>query len=144
MQFIIFTSGCYSWVYGRRHSVKANAIFSLNSRCDPFVFSTVCFLIEKLSLSKMPFKNDPVISKFILESWYCALKRLCFLQLLSFTSLMLWRCVSAGWQWLIDDTIKTLHPGVKDSTVVRFIKWVSQHGSRSLPNFLFTCKLNTS
>uniref|UniRef100_A0A672ZPE7 Tubulin-specific chaperone D n=1 Tax=Sphaeramia orbicularis TaxID=375764 RepID=A0A672ZPE7_9TELE len=36
----------------------------------------VCGLIEKLSLSKLPFKNDPVIT---------------------------------GWQWLIDDTIKTLH-----------------------------------
>uniref|UniRef100_A0A8C2ZQL7 Tubulin-specific chaperone D n=1 Tax=Cyclopterus lumpus TaxID=8103 RepID=A0A8C2ZQL7_CYCLU len=34
----------------------------------------MCCLIEKLSLSKMPFKNDPVIS---------------------------------GWQWLIDDTIKS-------------------------------------
>lgn len=28
-----------------------------------FIFSAVCGLIEKLSLSKMPFKNDPVISK---------------------------------------------------------------------------------
>ncbi|XP_061830382.1 tubulin-specific chaperone D-like [Nerophis lumbriciformis] len=36
----------------------------------------MCGLIEKLSLSKMPFKTDPVIT---------------------------------GWQWLIDDTIKTLH-----------------------------------
>uniref|UniRef100_A0A4W6FZD4 Tubulin-specific chaperone D n=1 Tax=Lates calcarifer TaxID=8187 RepID=A0A4W6FZD4_LATCA len=36
----------------------------------------MCGLIEKLSLSKMPFKNDPVIT---------------------------------GWQWLIDDTIKSLH-----------------------------------
>ncbi|KAM7387217.1 hypothetical protein PAMA_009704 [Pampus argenteus] len=36
----------------------------------------MCVLIEKLSLSKMPFKNDPVIT---------------------------------GWQWLIDDTIKSLH-----------------------------------
>uniref|UniRef100_A0A7N8WQW6 Tubulin-specific chaperone D n=1 Tax=Mastacembelus armatus TaxID=205130 RepID=A0A7N8WQW6_9TELE len=44
----------------------------------------MCGLIEKLSLSKMPFKNEPVI---------------------------------AGWQWLIDDTIKTLHlisSGAKD------------------------------
>uniref|UniRef100_A0A8C4NV42 Tubulin-specific chaperone D n=1 Tax=Dicentrarchus labrax TaxID=13489 RepID=A0A8C4NV42_DICLA len=51
-------------------------------------FSTVCSIIEKLSLSKMPFKNDPVIT---------------------------------GWQWLIDDTIKTLHlvsSGVKDVAVV--------------------------
>uniref|UniRef100_A0AAX7UAJ5 Tubulin-specific chaperone D n=1 Tax=Astatotilapia calliptera TaxID=8154 RepID=A0AAX7UAJ5_ASTCA len=36
----------------------------------------ICSLIEKLSLSKMPFKNDPIIT---------------------------------GWQWIIDDTIKTLH-----------------------------------
>ncbi|CAL9693227.1 unnamed protein product [Knipowitschia caucasica] len=36
----------------------------------------MCHLIEKLSLSKMPFKEDPVIG---------------------------------GWQWLIDDTIKSLH-----------------------------------
>uniref|UniRef100_A0A4W6G040 Tubulin-specific chaperone D n=1 Tax=Lates calcarifer TaxID=8187 RepID=A0A4W6G040_LATCA len=44
----------------------------------------MCGLIEKLSLSKMPFKNDPVIT---------------------------------GWQWLIDDTIKSLHlvsSGAKD------------------------------
>uniref|UniRef100_A0A671Z020 Tubulin-specific chaperone D n=1 Tax=Sparus aurata TaxID=8175 RepID=A0A671Z020_SPAAU len=48
----------------------------------------VCSLIEKLSLSKMPFKGDPVI---------------------------------AGWQELIDDTIKTLHlfsSGLKDSIMV--------------------------
>ncbi|KAM3864487.1 tubulin-specific chaperone D [Diretmus argenteus] len=45
----------------------------------------MCTLIEKMSLSKMPFKDDPVI---------------------------------AGWQWLIDDTLKSLHlmsSGVKDS-----------------------------
>lgn len=45
----------------------------------------MCGLIEKLSLSQMPFKNDPVIT---------------------------------GWQWLLDDTIKTLHlvsSGVKDA-----------------------------
>uniref|UniRef100_A0A8C5E7Q7 Tubulin-specific chaperone D n=1 Tax=Gouania willdenowi TaxID=441366 RepID=A0A8C5E7Q7_GOUWI len=36
----------------------------------------ICGLIEKLSLSKMPFKNDPVIS---------------------------------GWQWILDNTIETLH-----------------------------------
>ncbi|KAM9392345.1 tubulin-specific chaperone D isoform 2-T2 [Pholidichthys leucotaenia] len=38
--------------------------------------ASVCSLIEKLSLSKMPFKDDPIIT---------------------------------GWQWIIDDTIKTLH-----------------------------------
>lgn len=36
----------------------------------------VCTLIEKMSLSKMPFKDDPVIT---------------------------------GWQWLIDDSLKSLH-----------------------------------
>ncbi|CAB1350258.1 unnamed protein product [Coregonus sp. 'balchen'] len=44
----------------------------------------VCSLIEKMSLSKMPFKDDPVIT---------------------------------GWQWLIDDTLKSLHlisPGPRD------------------------------
>ncbi|XP_040046893.2 tubulin-specific chaperone D [Gasterosteus aculeatus] len=41
----------------------------------------MCCLIEKLSLSKLPFKNDPVIS---------------------------------GWQWLIDDTIKS---GMKDGNM---------------------------
>uniref|UniRef100_A0A4W6G025 Tubulin-specific chaperone D n=1 Tax=Lates calcarifer TaxID=8187 RepID=A0A4W6G025_LATCA len=48
----------------------------------------MCGLIEKLSLSKMPFKNDPVIT---------------------------------GWQWLIDDTIKSLHlvsSGAKDGIMV--------------------------
>ncbi|XP_071029640.1 tubulin-specific chaperone D-like [Oncorhynchus clarkii lewisi] len=44
----------------------------------------VCSLIENMSLSKMPFKDDPVIT---------------------------------GWQWLIDDTLKSLHlisPGPRD------------------------------
>uniref|UniRef100_A0A667WI41 Tubulin-specific chaperone D n=1 Tax=Myripristis murdjan TaxID=586833 RepID=A0A667WI41_9TELE len=44
----------------------------------------MCSLIEKMSLSKMPFKDDPVIT---------------------------------GWQWLIDDTLKSLHlmsTGVRD------------------------------
>ncbi|KAM6904829.1 LOW QUALITY PROTEIN: tubulin-specific chaperone D [Xenentodon cancila] len=47
----------------------------------------ICSLIQKLSLSKMPFKSDPVIS---------------------------------GWQWVIDDTIQTLHlfsSGAKDDIV---------------------------
>ncbi|XP_059204389.1 tubulin-specific chaperone D isoform X2 [Centropristis striata] len=55
----------------------------------------VCGLIEKLSLSKMPFKNDPVIT---------------------------------GWQWLIDDTIKTLHlvsSGVKDAIAVAVVSALS-------------------
>ncbi|XP_029293698.1 tubulin-specific chaperone D isoform X2 [Cottoperca gobio] len=56
---------------------------------------SMCCLIEKLSLSKMPFKNDPVI---------------------------------AGWQWLIDDTVKSLHllsSGVKDSVVVAVVSALS-------------------
>lgn len=51
----------------------------------------VCSLIEKLSLSKMPFKDEPVI---------------------------------AGWQWLIDDSLKNLHlfssgvrRGIQDAAV---------------------------
>ncbi|XP_045891723.1 tubulin-specific chaperone D [Micropterus dolomieu] len=55
----------------------------------------ICSLIEKLSLSKMPFKNDPVIT---------------------------------GWQWLIDDTIKTLHlisSGVKDAVMVSVVSALS-------------------
>uniref|UniRef100_A0A671Z033 Tubulin-specific chaperone D n=1 Tax=Sparus aurata TaxID=8175 RepID=A0A671Z033_SPAAU len=44
--------------------------------CGELMRPAMCSLIEKLSLSKMPFKGDPVI---------------------------------AGWQELIDDTIKTLH-----------------------------------
>ncbi|XP_054462818.1 tubulin-specific chaperone D [Anoplopoma fimbria] len=49
----------------------------------------MCCLIEKLSLSKMPFKNDPVIS---------------------------------GWQWLIDDTIKS---GAKDCVMVGVVSALS-------------------
>ncbi|XP_068433983.1 tubulin-specific chaperone D isoform X2 [Clinocottus analis] len=49
----------------------------------------MCSLIEKLSLSKMPFKNDPAIS---------------------------------GWQWLIDDTIKS---GVKDGNMVVVVSALS-------------------
>ncbi|KAM3598938.1 uncharacterized protein V6R79_024426 [Siganus canaliculatus] len=55
----------------------------------------VCSLIEKLSLSKMPFKNDPVIT---------------------------------GWQWIIDDTIKTLHlisSGVKDNIMSAVVSALS-------------------
>ncbi|XP_034045626.1 tubulin-specific chaperone D [Thalassophryne amazonica] len=55
----------------------------------------VCGLIEKLSLSKMPFKDDPVI---------------------------------AAWQWLIDDTLKTLHlvsVRVKDDIMVAAISALS-------------------
>ncbi|XP_061567171.1 tubulin-specific chaperone D [Cololabis saira] len=47
----------------------------------------ICSVIQKLSLSKMPLKSDPVIS---------------------------------GWQWIIDDTIQTLHlfaTGAKDIIV---------------------------
>ncbi|GAA6218208.1 tubulin-specific chaperone D [Lates japonicus] len=55
----------------------------------------MCGLIEKLSLSKMPFKNDPVIT---------------------------------GWQWLIDDTIKSLHlvsSGAKDGIMVAVVSALS-------------------
>ncbi|XP_026207932.1 tubulin-specific chaperone D [Anabas testudineus] len=55
----------------------------------------VCGLIEKLSLSKMPFKNDSVIT---------------------------------GWQWLIDDTIKTLYlisSGAKDSMMFAVVSALS-------------------
>eukprot|EP00064_Thunnus_orientalis_P012161 superscaffoldBa00001828_g12195 len=51
----------------------------------------MCGLIERLSLSKMPFKDDPVIT---------------------------------GWQWLIDDTIKSLHlfsSGAKDGIMVAVV-----------------------
>ncbi|XP_078140613.1 tubulin-specific chaperone D [Centroberyx gerrardi] len=51
----------------------------------------MCTLIEKMSVSKMPFKDDPIIT---------------------------------GWQWLIDDSLKTLHlmssgvrDGIKDAAV---------------------------
>lgn len=36
------------------------------SKLQLFFVLTVCALIEKLSFSKMPFKNDPVISKLII------------------------------------------------------------------------------
>ncbi|XP_069005084.1 tubulin-specific chaperone D [Embiotoca jacksoni] len=55
----------------------------------------VCGLIEKLSLSKMPFKNGPVIT---------------------------------GWQWVIDDTIKSLHlvsSGVRDAIVAAVVSALS-------------------
>lgn len=55
----------------------------------------MCTLIEKLSLSKMPFKNDSIIT---------------------------------GWQWLIDDTIQSLHlvsSGMKDSVMVAVIAALS-------------------
>ncbi|XP_017280923.1 tubulin-specific chaperone D [Kryptolebias marmoratus] len=57
----------------------------------PAIFS----LIEKLSLSKMPFKNDPIIS---------------------------------GWQWVIDDTIQTLHlisSGAKDGIIAAVVSALS-------------------
>ncbi|XP_031592420.1 tubulin-specific chaperone D isoform X1 [Oreochromis aureus] len=55
----------------------------------------ICSLIEKLSLSKMPFKNDPIIT---------------------------------GWQWIIDDTIKTLHlvsSGAKDGILAALVSALS-------------------
>lgn len=39
-----------------------------------FLFFSVCGLIEKLSLSKMPFEDDPVISESIKPLYICILK----------------------------------------------------------------------
>ncbi|NXJ05114.1 TBCD protein, partial [Odontophorus gujanensis] len=55
-------------------SKTANCLFYYLSGCQ-FCFLTVCTLIEKLSLSKMPFKGDPIIE---------------------------------GWQWLINDSLRSL------------------------------------
>ncbi|KAM4531066.1 tubulin-specific chaperone D [Odontesthes bonariensis] len=55
----------------------------------------ICSLVEKLSLSKMPFKNDPIIT---------------------------------GWQWVIDDTIQTLHlftTGGRDDMIVAVVSALS-------------------
>ncbi|KAK5609857.1 hypothetical protein CRENBAI_016604 [Crenichthys baileyi] len=55
----------------------------------------ICSLIEKLSLSKMPFKDDPIIT---------------------------------GWQWLIDDTIKSLplfSSGLKMNIIVAVVTALS-------------------
>lgn len=63
--------------------------------CGELMRPAMCSLIEKLSLSKMPFKGDPVI---------------------------------AGWQELIDDTIKTLHlfsSGLKDSIMAAVVSALS-------------------
>lgn len=40
--------------------VAANCLLDYLSGCQIY-FLTVCTLIEKLSLSKMPFKGDPII-----------------------------------------------------------------------------------
>lgn len=78
---------------------------------------TVCTLIEKLSLSKMPFKDDPVVGR---ETQSVTNK--VSVVALSFQAIsMSLFCFAAGWQWLIDDTIKSLHliySGVKDSVLV--------------------------
>lgn len=42
-----------------------------------FLFFSVCGLIEKLSLSKMPFEDDPVISESIKPLYICSFKNLC-------------------------------------------------------------------
>ncbi|KAM9745954.1 tubulin-specific chaperone D isoform 2-T2 [Menidia menidia] len=55
----------------------------------------ICSLVENLSKSRMPFKNDPVIT---------------------------------GWQWVIDDTIQTLHlftTGGKDDITVAVVSALS-------------------
>uniref|UniRef100_A0A669PXK4 Tubulin-specific chaperone D n=1 Tax=Phasianus colchicus TaxID=9054 RepID=A0A669PXK4_PHACC len=46
-----------------RYKLAANCIFYYLSGCQIY-FLTVCTLIEKLSLSKMPFKGDPIIVIF--------------------------------------------------------------------------------
>lgn len=86
----------------------------VSSTCD----FAVCLLIEKLSLSKMPFKNDPVVGEFPGRHRVFLLLSGCRLLLSNVWSL----CLSAGWQSLIDDTIKNLHQvggAVKDSVIVR-------------------------
>lgn len=131
--------------------------------CVFLFFSTVCSLIEKLSLSKMPFKNDPVISKLIIFK--------CYYQGFHFTKchishLMSWHCVSADWQWLIDDTIKSLHlhsTGAKDGIMVssvfpqyhvqrrtqislsshRLTKFRLHHSVRFSLNFVLCLKVST-
>lgn len=88
------------------------------------VYFTVCLLIEKLSLSKMPFKNDPVIGKFLHsanDSMGVSIFVLYSVPELRFSNVM--ALFSVGWQSLIDDTIKNLHQvssTVKDSIVVRY------------------------
>uniref|UniRef100_A0A8C9TR85 Tubulin-specific chaperone D n=1 Tax=Scleropages formosus TaxID=113540 RepID=A0A8C9TR85_SCLFO len=64
---------------------------SLCHLCFVSVFAFFCALIEKMSLSRMPFHKDPII---------------------------------VGWQWLIDDSLKSLHlfssgarQGIKESAV---------------------------
>ncbi len=41
-------------------------------------FFSVCGLIEKLSLSKMPFEDDPVISESIKPLYICSFKNLLY------------------------------------------------------------------
>lgn len=87
----------------------------VSSACD----FTVCLLIEKLSLSKMPLKNDPVVGELpSAPQTFSIAVRVCGLLLSNVWSL----CLSAGWQSLIDDTIKNLHQvggAVKDGVIVR-------------------------
>uniref|UniRef100_A0A8C7XFX0 Tubulin-specific chaperone D n=1 Tax=Oryzias sinensis TaxID=183150 RepID=A0A8C7XFX0_9TELE len=66
----------YSYmVWYLTHNFKRR-VFKIKLMIILFFFFTVCSLIEKLSLSKLPLKNDPVLT---------------------------------GWQWVIDDTLQTLH-----------------------------------
>uniref|UniRef100_A0A3P9J9T9 Tubulin-specific chaperone D n=1 Tax=Oryzias latipes TaxID=8090 RepID=A0A3P9J9T9_ORYLA len=53
-----------------------HALYKVALQTNRYSYSAVCCLIEKLSLSKLPLKNDPVLT---------------------------------GWQWVIDDTLQTLH-----------------------------------
>uniref|UniRef100_A0A669QG59 Tubulin-specific chaperone D n=1 Tax=Phasianus colchicus TaxID=9054 RepID=A0A669QG59_PHACC len=49
-----------------RYKLAANCIFYYLSGCQIY-FLTVCTLIEKLSLSKMPFKGDPIIDELVAQ-----------------------------------------------------------------------------
>lgn len=62
----------------------------------------------------MPFKNDPVVGGYIQKMFLSCSG----VSLRDLTSLFVF---PAGWQWLIDDTIKSLHlmnSGVKDNILV--------------------------
>lgn len=65
----------------------------------------------------MPFKNDPVVGRWIQS----LINDVSFILRVFSNDLMSLLVVPAGWQWLIDDTIKSLHliySGVKDNILV--------------------------
>lgn len=62
----------------------------------------------------MPFKDDPVVGR-------CTQKMFPSRSAVSLPDLISPFVFTAGWQWLIDDTIKSLHlmnSGVKDNILV--------------------------